>query len=201
MRDDHEPENSPPRAPVGSDEWERHKLRLGLLEGRRLAIDGFMWQAPALTLVVQAFLLRVLTDKTVNCTVATAVAVAGILATITAALALFLLHNREFGFGKRVEMEAKALGIDPIRRTMRKGPAHVLEIKGYAVWGVVLASFAVADGIALRYTQGVDALCAMIGVLFAVLLIPWLGSLVVNWRVRKADEAPATGAEQRRSCR
>jgi hypothetical protein len=77
---------------------EQRERALMLLESRRQAIDNFMSQAPTLTLVVQAFLLGVLTDDHVDWTVATSIVVAGVLACLTAMDALWLLHDREEHF-------------------------------------------------------------------------------------------------------
>lgn len=130
-------------------EWERRKLRLTVLEGRRSAADGFMWQAPVLTLAVQAFLLRILaTEK--DPVVATAVAAAGVLATMTAVLALFILHDREVQFAERVEDDANLLGLGSLRRQPSgRDREHPLEWKGYIVWTVVLATFAIVDLVVL----------------------------------------------------
>lgn len=124
-----------------------------LLEGRRLAIDGFMWQGPTLTLVVQAFLLGVLTDDEVGWTVATAIAVAGVLACLTAMYALWLLHDRERHFSERVDEHADVLGLGKLTRTNHRRKRHPLEWKGWLVWQLVFLVFIVADLLALIVTR------------------------------------------------
>jgi hypothetical protein len=189
MRDD---DASNPAVPAHREtlDWERRKLKLTLLEGRRSEIDGYMWQAPALTLVAQAFLLRVLTDRGVGCAVATAVAVAGALATVTAALALWILHDREYDFGKRVERQARLLGLGPIRRlqTSRRGSWNPLEVKGYVVWSVALGSFVVADAIALADRHGGWAVAIMIVAVAVACLGAFWFSAAVTARDRSRQE-------------
>jgi hypothetical protein len=131
---------------------ERASALLALLEGRRLATDSSMWQAPTLTLVAQAFLLGVLTDKSVGWGVAWAVAIAGILALLTAMLALWLLHDRERHFAERVREQAALLGLGNPNRTSRRSKRHLLEWPGWVAWEVVLAAFLVADALALALT-------------------------------------------------
>ena len=108
-----------------------------------------MWQAPTLTLVVQAFLLGVLTDKAVPCAVAIAVATAGVLACITAMFALALLHDRERHYSERVREHAEALTLGNPNRTVVRSKAHPLEWKGWWLWEAVLFAFIVADVLAL----------------------------------------------------
>jgi hypothetical protein len=134
-------------------EDEREHAMLTLLEGRRLAFDSYMWQAPTLTLVVQAFLLGVLTDKGVGWTVATSVAVAGVFACLTAMFALLLLHDRELHFSRRIARHTVALGLEDPRRTTDRRKRHWLEWKGWWLWEGVLAAFIVADLLALIVTR------------------------------------------------
>jgi hypothetical protein len=111
-----------------------------------------MWQAPTLTLIAQAFLLSVLTDESVGWWVASAVAAAGILAALTAMLALWLLHDRENHFGGRVKAQAIALGLGDPNRTSDRQKRHPLEWPGWKVWEVVLLAFLVADALAFALT-------------------------------------------------
>ena len=111
-----------------------------------------MWQAPTLTLIAQAFLLGVLTDEGVGWWVASAVAAAGILAALTAMLALWLLHDREHHFGERVKQQAIELGLGDPNRTSDRGNGHPLEWPGWVAWEVVLLAFLVADALALALT-------------------------------------------------
>ncbi len=124
-----------------------------LLEGRRLAIDGFMWQAPTLTLVVQAFLLGVLTDAHVGWTVATSVALAGVLACATAMYALRLLDDRAGNFSERVTDHALALGLGDLNRRSHRPKRHPLEWEGWLIWQAALFAFIVADLLALIVTR------------------------------------------------
>jgi hypothetical protein len=127
---------------------------LELLEGRRLATDASMWQAPSLTLVAQAFLLAILTDDDVGWTVASFVAGAGVLACLTAILALWLLHDREYDFGERVRVHAEELRLgNPNRTPKDRSKWHPLEWKGRDLWSIALAAFIVADVVALFVTR------------------------------------------------
>lgn len=109
---------------------DQHEKALDLLEGRRLAIDASMWQAPTLTLVAQVFLLQVLTNGAVRWAVAISVAVAGVAASVTAMFALWQLHFREREFSKRVTHHASKLGISDPTRRRRDCKLHALEWKG-----------------------------------------------------------------------
>lgn len=83
----------------GSDDWWTDQGRVGtfltLLESRRSSADQGMWQAPALTIAAQAFLLAVLTDPGISDRARLAILVAGIAACIAAILSLIRLRARE----------------------------------------------------------------------------------------------------------
>jgi hypothetical protein len=134
---------------------EEHARALTLLEGRRLAIDASMWQAPTLTLVAQAFLLEVLTDDKVGWVVGAFVALAGVLACSAAIVALWLLRDREVAFSKRITLHTDALNLEELARTPPpdRSTRSPLEWKGYIIWTVVLAAFIVADVVALFVTR------------------------------------------------
>jgi hypothetical protein len=131
---------------------DRALTKLHLLENRRLAIDQSTWQGPTLTLVVQAFLLGVLTDDGVGWAVASAVAAAGISASLVSMLALWLLHDREAHYGERVKELAATLELDDLNRTNNTGRLF-LDWKGWRVWELVLFVFLVADVVALIVTR------------------------------------------------
>jgi hypothetical protein len=123
-----------------------------LLEGRRLAYDAAMWQAPTLVLIVQGFLLAVLTNSGVRFTVAVFVALAGVAALLVAGLALWQLHDREHHFSERVTAHAIGLTLgDPTRHHERRC-CHLLEWPAWVLWEAVLGLFAVADVLALFLT-------------------------------------------------
>src|SRR5262245_707346 len=122
---------------------DQRERAMTLLENRRLAIDQSMWQAPTLTLVAQAFLLSVLTDKAVNWTVATSVAGAGVLPSATAMSALWLLHDRERHFSERVKEYATMLHRGDLNRSSARARFHPLEWRGWWFWEAVLFAFVV----------------------------------------------------------
>jgi len=148
-------------------EWERHRLTLTLLEGRRAATDGFMWQGgPVLALAVQAFLLRILADPSARLGVAIVVGVGGALATSAATLALFILHDRERAFSERIREHTDALRMEDLaRRASGRDPDHPLELKGRIVWATVLGPFVAIDAVVLSATQ--NCVLAAIPVLVA----------------------------------
>jgi hypothetical protein len=123
-----------------------------LLEGRRLAYDAAMWQAPTLVLVVQAFLLAVLTDPGVDSTVALFVAIAGVAALLVAGIALWQLHDRERHYSERVTAQALGLTLGDPNRHRERRRRHLLEWPSWALWEAVLGLFALADVLALVLT-------------------------------------------------
>jgi hypothetical protein len=131
----------------------RAMAALTLLEGGRQEHAAAMWQAPSLTFVAQAFLLGVLTREGVGWAVAISIAAAGVIATLTAMYALWLLSDREGHFGERVKSLALALGLGNPNRKSRRSAWHVLEWKGWVVWEIVLCVFIVADLLALVCTS------------------------------------------------
>jgi hypothetical protein len=142
-----------PSAMPDPSQRDRASTLLPLLEGRRLAMDSSMWQAPTLTLVAQAFLLGVLIDQSVGWAVAAAIAAAGVLALATAMLALWLLHDRERHFAERVKAQAAELGLGDLNWTTERGKSHLLEWPGWLLWEAVLFAFVVADVLALIVTR------------------------------------------------
>jgi hypothetical protein len=121
---------------------------LTILEGRRLAIDNAMWQAPTLTLVAQAFLLTVLTDSGVRFTVALFAAVGGLAALMVVAISLWQQRDRETTYRDYID---GAAGVPEIERSGdgRKPP----NVRTWALWSfLVLPLFGVADVLALALT-------------------------------------------------
>jgi len=149
-----EPEpTATPSTPSGATHARADDEALHLLEGRRLAYDAAMWQAPALTLVAQAFLLSVLTNANVKPGVAVAITVAGVLMLVIVGLALWQLHDRERHFSKRIRRQTLALGhADPNRSTQRSR-WHPLEWQGWRLWAVPFLAFVVTDVLALLLTH------------------------------------------------
>jgi hypothetical protein len=118
---------------------ERDAVLLDQLERRRHAHDQAQWQAPALTIAGQAFLLQVLADEGLDCVARGFVLAAGLLATIAAFFSLFLLRGREEEYSRRIERVAKRIGIpDP-------NPPKPRKIKLIWLWAAALAAFFVAD--------------------------------------------------------
>jgi hypothetical protein len=129
-----------------------------LLEGRRLAIEASMWQAPTLTIVGQAFILGVLTNRRVGLPVALLVASAGVLVSFATALALWQQRDRETLFSERIKDHASGLGWpDPRRQHLgrSRGAWHPLEWPGWKIWIAPVVLFGVADILALILTDRV----------------------------------------------
>jgi hypothetical protein len=91
------------RSPRLNDEELQRKLAfVNLLEGRRAAIEQSQWQAPTLTIAAQAFLLAVLTDDAVPKSARWVILAAGVLACLSAMLALIRLRAREVLYSEAV---------------------------------------------------------------------------------------------------
>jgi hypothetical protein len=136
------------------DDQARDLETVRLLEARRLALDAAKWQGPSLLLVVQAFLLGVLTNEHVKLGVAIVVAVAGIAALVVVGISLGQQHNRERALSVRIEAGASAAGLTQLRRSL---PARrwwpPLEWPGWVLWVLVFALFGLADVAALVFTH------------------------------------------------
>jgi hypothetical protein len=72
------------------------------LERRRSDLDRSMWQAPALTIAAQAFLLRVLTDRSVDGGARAVILAAGVAASVAAAASLLRLRAREVRYSEEI---------------------------------------------------------------------------------------------------
>lgn len=123
--------------------------RLHLLEGRRLALDNWMWQVPALIFAGQAFLLQVLTDPDVNSYVAVSVAAAGILGSAAAGLSLIQQRRSERWYTEQVSALAIGLGRGDPRRPELLGKRR---LRAYHLWLSALAAFLIADIVAVLAT-------------------------------------------------
>jgi hypothetical protein len=121
---------------------------LALLEGRRLAIDGAMWQAPTLTLVGQVFLLTVLSDGSTRFVVRCFVALAGLSALVVVAVSLWQQRDRETTIRHYIDHAADVPAVGPSGR--RPKPPNV---RTWALWTFgVFPLFGVADIAALAFT-------------------------------------------------
>ena len=120
-----------------------------LLEGRRLAVDGAMWQAPTLTLVAQVFLLGVLTDGSVRFAIALFVALAGLTALVVVAVSLWQQRDRETTVRRYIDDAADVPAIGPSE--CRPRPPNW---RTWALWTfVVFPLFGAADVLALVLTD------------------------------------------------
>lgn len=163
-----------PRTEACGNEWtqqQRQATFLDHLERRRNSFDQFMWNAPALTIAAQAFLLGVLTDDAVARSIQRWVAIAGILASVAAIVSLLRLRAREFLYSTAIAHYCDAYGIpDPrpdalakvvrdeqdtrigvwawIDRQMRRVISSPVMFPVYWLWIVALAVFIAADVVA-----------------------------------------------------
>jgi hypothetical protein len=97
-------------------EWtESDRVLIDHLERRRseLAVAG--WQAPALTMAAQAFLLIVLTDATIPTYARAFILLAGVIATIAAITSMLRLRAREQQYSEAIASHTKRLGIPDLR--------------------------------------------------------------------------------------
>jgi hypothetical protein len=142
---------------MAEGEWsdqQRDAVFLEHLENRRseLAVAG--WQAPAITMVAQAFLLSFLASNVASNARLVAL-VAGILATLAAVISQLRLRAREEHYSEAIGFYAKQWGIrdprpfnlqrdEPATRLLRAAnsswwpPIHVS-------WTIALLAFVVAD--------------------------------------------------------
>jgi hypothetical protein len=153
-------------------EWtkrESAELMLGVLETRRGAFDQAMWHAPALTIAAQAFLLIVLTDRSVDGWARAGILVAGVVATTAAVLSLLRLRAREVQYSKAIAYFFDSFGLpDPripdklpqkeyVERTSRLDQwlqrwARKRDAPVYLWWALALLLFVLADTLALLLT-------------------------------------------------
>jgi hypothetical protein len=117
------------------------------------------WQAPAITMVAQAFLLSVLASD-LSSSARRIVLFAGILATFAAILSQFRLRAREEHYSEAIAYHAEQYGIQDPRpfNLKRDKPAHGLMRAAnsrwwpsiHYSWGVALLAFVVADIVVYR---------------------------------------------------
>lgn len=127
-------------ADAGWTQQARDTALLDHLERRRTAHDQAMWQAPALTIAGQAFLLQVLADEGLECLARLAVLVAGLLATWAAGWAIFHLRKREKEYSKRIETLSGRIGIEDPRPLEFAWPFPIIYW-----WVIALGAFFCAD--------------------------------------------------------
>ena len=130
-----------------------------------------MWNAPALTVAAQAFLLIVLTDASVDALARVAILVAGLVATMASGFSLLRLRAREVQYSEVVAYyfieqglpDPRALKAPPSTRLSPSRLDAKLQAFGrklggvYAWWVFALVLFAIADGLALWQTWDAPA--------------------------------------------
>lgn len=124
-------------------EWSQGDvLLLDHLERRRAGYGDGMWQAPALTIAGQAFLLQVITNSEVGCAARAFVLFAGLVALTAAVLSLVRVLKREVEYSERITaLFAANGGGDPT-------PPQHAKVPVLWVWVAALCSFFVADLVA-----------------------------------------------------
>lgn len=142
-------------------------LFLDHLDRRRTELAAAMWQAPALTIAAQAFLLIVLTDEGVSAWARAVVLVAGVAATLAAIGALLRLRQREVLYSDAIAFYGERIGMRDLRPDdlerkplQREGRWARLDERTQAwagqrsfppihyAWTIALLLFAVADAVA-----------------------------------------------------
>jgi hypothetical protein len=117
-------------------------LLLDHVERRRASHGEAMWQAPALTIAGQAFLLQVITNSKVDGVARLAVLLAGLAAISAAVASLVQLRKREVDYSERIgALFAEKQSGDPRPTEFARPPVLY-------VWVVALCSFAIADVVA-----------------------------------------------------
>jgi hypothetical protein len=136
------------------------------LERRRADFDRSMWQAPALTIAAQAFLLRVLTDRSVDGGARAVILAAGIAASVAAAASLLRLRAREVRYSEEIarllvkendpwlrEPEPKPKdGPKFLSETRLRKWAGRWRLPVYLLWCLALLLFVAADAVAFALT-------------------------------------------------
>jgi len=131
-----------------------------------------MWQAPALTIAAQAFLLNVLTDSSIDSSARVWILVAGILALVAAIASLLRLREREVRYSDAIgyyaelarirdprpdELETKPLErhglFSPLDQLLRRIAAWEHWLPMHLIWALALLLFAVADVVAFSATN------------------------------------------------
>jgi hypothetical protein len=125
---------------AGWRQQERDAALLDHLERRRNAHDQVMWQAPALTIAGQAFLLQVLANEGLECVARAFVLAAGIAATWAAAIAIFHLRKREVQYSKRITALTERIEIDDPKPQEFAWPFPIIYW-----WVIALGAFGFAD--------------------------------------------------------
>jgi hypothetical protein len=94
---------------------ERALVTLGQLEQRRSENDRAMWLAPVITMAAQAFLLQILSDRSVPLGARLAVLLAGAAATLAACWTLLRAHSREVLYSETIQLRSRELGLVDVR--------------------------------------------------------------------------------------
>ena len=135
---------------AGWTQQERDAALLDHLERRRNAHDQVMWQAPALIIAGQAFLLRVIADEGLEWWARAVVLGAGLLATFAAAVAIRHLSKREVEYSRRIEALATRIGVEdpspPPASRRRRGASRWRRPVIYW-WLSALLAFMAADAV------------------------------------------------------
>lgn len=100
---------------VRDDPSQRDVLVLGQLEKRRDENDRAMWLAPVITMAAQAFLLQVLSDRSIPCGARLAVLLAGVMSTLAACWTVFRAHSREVLYSEAIRTHSEALDLVDVR--------------------------------------------------------------------------------------
>ena len=151
--------------------WNEKYALLDLLESRRGGLDATLWQAPALTIAAQAFLLSVLTDPSLDPIAEGFILAAGVFASWAAVRSLIRGRAREVRYSDALAFYAEKFGLPELRPVDalprkpidRKGSWHQFDLllqarsdewrtPAYVWWSAALILFAVSDILAYVFT-------------------------------------------------
>jgi hypothetical protein len=154
-----------------TENWDERNALLDHLERRRGALDAALWQAPALTIAAQAFLLRVLTDPSLDPIAGGFILAAGVVASWAAVRSLLRGRAREVWYSDAIAHYLETFGLPdtrpspslPRKAIDREGFWHcldrALQIRSeqwrtptYFWWSAALLLFALADILAFFLT-------------------------------------------------
>jgi hypothetical protein len=129
-------------------DWAKKVALIEHLDRRRVALDQVLWQAPAIIVAAQAFLLPVLARQDIGIPARALILSAGVWASLTAIVGLRRGRSQELFFNEEIRGLLRRAGVDvPLWPKFHRVPM-------YRLWQTTLALFIVADALAFACNLG-----------------------------------------------
>jgi hypothetical protein len=128
-------------------EWAKKVALIEHMDRRRVALDQVLWQAPAIIVAAQAFLLPVLAREGIAIPARVLILVAGVAASVTGIVGVKRQRKQELFFNDRIWGLFSAEGLEVPRLRKHRVPI-------FKLWIATLAAFIVADVLALACNLG-----------------------------------------------